>query len=55
MSSRSNSQSVREKLGQWESKLAVLSEAQKDSYTTLSSLALSRPFPDSVSLVARET
>ena len=40
---------VREKLIQWDSQLAVLSERQKDCFIDLSSCASDRPLPPNVS------
>ena len=51
--SKSKSQSVRDKLGQWDSRLAVLSEGQKESYMSLSSIASTRPMPAAVSVYVR--
>ena len=41
--------SLRDRLGQWESRLAPLSEKQKDSFMELSSAATFRPLPAEVS------
>lgn len=44
--------SLRDRLGQWESRLAPLSEKQKDSFMELSSAATFRPLPAEVSHLA---
>ena len=41
--------SLRDRLGQWESRLAPLSDKQKDSFMELSSAATFRPLPAEVS------
>ena len=41
--------SLRDRLGQWEARLAPLSEKQKDSFMELSSAATFRPLPAEVS------
>lgn len=47
--SRGRTANVRDKLAQWDSHLAVLSEQQKESCMELSSSAYSRPLPIQVS------
>lgn len=46
--SRQKAQNLREKLSQWESQLAPLSERQKDGYLQLSAAATARPLPTQV-------
>ena len=41
--------SLRDRLGQWESRLAPLSDKQKDGFMELSSAATFRPLPPEVS------
>ena len=45
--------SLRDRLGQWEARLAPLSEKQKDSFMELSSAATFRPLPAEVSHLTR--
>ena len=42
---KSSSKSVREKLNQWDTKLAVLDEFQREGIIDISSVANQRPFP----------
>ena len=46
--SRMKAQNLRDKLSQWESYLAPLSDQQKDSYLQLSAAATTRPLPPQV-------
>lgn len=48
--SRTKSHNLRDKLSQWETYLAPLSEQQKDSYLQLSAAATTRPMPPQVRL-----
>ncbi len=41
-------QNVRDKLSQWDSRLAPLSDRQKESFMELSTAATARPFPTQV-------
>ena len=45
---RDKSPNLRDRLAQWDSQLAVLSEKQKASYVELSSASSARPLPSEV-------
>ena len=47
--------SLRDRLGQWESRLAPLSDKQRDGFMELSSAATFRPLPAEVSHFAHVT